>query len=119
MKFTGMKLVCRLLIASLMLFQFPGAHAGIVGAEQVLAVSSAEGHRAVVLGALNRAEVSGQLQAMGVDPQQARDRVAAMSNDEVRTVAGNVEALPAGAMNSGWGWALLIVIGLVVYFNWK
>ncbi len=119
MKFTGIKMICRLLIASLMLFQFPGAHAGMVGAEQVLAVSSAEGHRGVVQAALNRAEVSGQLQALGVDPQQARARVAAMSNDEVRTVAGRVEALPAGATTNGWGWALLIVIGLVVYFNWK
>lgn len=119
MKFTGFRMICRLLIVTLMLFQFPGAHAGMVGAEQVLAVSSADGHRAVVYGALNRAEVSGQLQAMGVDPQQARERVAAMSNDEVRTVAANVNALPAGAMSNGWGWALLIVIGLVVYFNWK
>jgi len=119
MKFPGIKLICRLLIASLMLFQFPGAHAGMVGAEQVLAVTSADGHRGVVLNALTRAEVSGQLQALGVDVRLARERVAAMTNDEVRTVAGNVNALPAGAMDNGWGWALLIVIGLVVYFNWK
>ncbi len=119
MKFTGIKMICRLLIASLMLFQFPGAHAGMVGADQVLAVSSAEGQRAVLLSALNRAEVSGQLQALGVDPQQARQRVAAMTDSDVRTVAGNLGALPAGATTNGWGWALLIVIGLVVYFNWK
>ncbi len=119
MKFPGIKMICRFLIASLMLFQFPGAHAGMVGADQVLAVSSAEGHRGVVLNALTRAEVSGQLQALGVDVRLARERVAAMTNEEVRTLAGNVNAMPAGALESGWGWALLIIIGLVVYFNWK
>jgi hypothetical protein len=45
---------------------------------------------------LSRDEVRDQLVAMGVDPAQAIDRVAALSDDELRRVSGRIESLPAG-----------------------
>ncbi len=119
MKFAGFKTICRVLIASLLMLQFQFVHAGMVGADQVIAASSVQVDRATVTQALGRAEVASQLQSMGVDPAQARDRVAAMTDDEVRTVAGNLETLPAGAMFDGGWWVIAAVVALVVYFSWK
>lgn len=119
MKSMGTRMVCRLLIACLMMMQLPLAQAGMLGAEQVASAATAQSDRAALVAAVQRAEVTGQLQSLGVDPQLARERVAALTNDEARQMAGKLETLPAGALANGWGWVLLIVVGLVVYFNWK
>jgi hypothetical protein len=50
-----------------------------------------------------------QFQALGLDAQVARDRVAAMTDDEVGTLAGKIHELPAGGVVG-----LLLVILLVV-----
>ena len=52
-----------------------------------------------------------ELQNLGLDAQTAKDRVDAMTNDEVSTLAGKIVAAPAG----GDGLVLLI---LVVFFIW-
>src|SRR3954467_15904130 len=75
MKFAGVKLICRVLIASLLMLQFSLSNAGMVGAEQMLPAVTVQADRAVVTGALSRAEVATQLQAMGVEPALAQDRV--------------------------------------------
>ena len=119
MQSTGIKMLCRFLIASFLLLQLPLATAGMVGAEQVLSATTVQADRTAVNGVLTRADVTSQLQAMGVDPKLAQDRVAAMTNDEVHTLAGKMNSLPAGALWDG-GWiVLVIVVGLLVYFNWK
>ena len=46
-----------------------------------------------------------------MDPQAARDRVAALTDEGVHTLAGKVNAVPAG----GEGLVLLI---LVIFFIW-
>jgi hypothetical protein len=54
-----------------------------------------------------------------VDPQTARDRVAAMTDEEVHALAGKVAALPAGA-DSGLAWVLVVVlVAAIVYYVWK
>ena len=119
MKSAGIKTICRMLIAALMLFQFPMARAGMVSTDQVVTVASAQADREALLSALSRPEVASQLVAMGVDPKQAQERVAALTNDEVRTLTGNLDSLPAGAKTNGWAWALVIILGVVIYYNWK
>jgi len=119
MKFTGFKMICRFLIVSLMMLQIPMATAGMVGVEQVLSATTVQADRTIVAGALNRSEVASQLQSMGVDAKLAQDRVAAMTDNEVHALAGNITALPAGAMWDGGWLLLLIIVGVVVYFSWK
>jgi len=85
----------------------------------VLSASTVQADRTLVAGALNRSEVASQLQLLGVDNEQALQRVAAMTDNEVHALAGNLTSLPAGAMWDG-GWILLLVIvGIAVYFAWK
>jgi len=113
------RLICRLLIASLFVLPFQGAQAGMIGTEQAAAVGSALADRAAVRNLLTRADVAAQLQSMGVDQANALERVAALTDSEVRSLAGKIDALPAGAGSNGWGLLLLIVIGVVIYNIWK
>ena len=105
-------LISRLLIISMMLLPFQTLHAGMVGTEQVSAAVSAQASRDALLNTLARAEVSSQLQAMGVDTNAAKARVGAMTDDEVRTLQGQIDALPAGA-DGNW-WIIAAVIGGVI-----
>jgi hypothetical protein len=68
------------------------ALAGIVSTDSV--VIGAERER--IAGLLERGDVQARLQALGVDPAQARARVAALSDAEAAQLAANLEELPAG-----------------------
>lgn len=68
------------------------ASAGIVTTDQIYA--STERDR--VKNFLDRADVQAQMQALGVDPQAVRARVDALTEDEIATLAGRLDQLPAG-----------------------
>lgn len=68
------------------------ASAGIVPTDQIVAAAE----RDQIRNFLDRADVRAQMQVLGVDPQAARARVDALSDDEVATLAGRLDQLPAG-----------------------
>lgn len=68
-----------------------------VAAEEGIALRSAEDARAVIDSTLARADVVAGLQARGLDVQQARDRVAAMSDAEAQQLAQRIDSAPAAA----------------------
>lgn len=68
------------------------ALAGIVSTDSV--VAGAERDR--IAGLLERGDVRARLQALGVDPAAARDRVAALSDAEAAQLATQLDELPAG-----------------------
>jgi hypothetical protein len=104
-------LISRLLIVSMMMLPFQTLHAGMVGTEQM----SAQASRDALLNTLARAEVATQLQSMGIDASAAKARVGAMTDDEVRTLQSQIDALPAGAM-SGWAWAGVVAAVILVWY---
>jgi hypothetical protein len=85
------------------------ALAGIVSTEAALA--GAQQERLAQL--MDRADVQARLQALGVDPADARARVAALSDGEAAQLAARLEELPAGGDLIG---AALIVF-LVLLFT--
>jgi hypothetical protein len=114
------RVICRFLIASLLVLPFQGAQAGMIGADRIAASSNAQSERAALRDLMTRSDVASQLQSMGVSQSSALERVAAMTDSEVHSVAGQVDSLPAGARNNnGWGLLLLIVIGVVIWQVWK
>lgn len=122
MRSTLFKSICRLLVVTMFFLSFQSAHAGMIGADQVASAHGSQVDRAALLSALGRSDVSSQLQSMGIDPGLAKERVAAMTDEEVRSLAGKVDQLPAGASISGWGWvAIVVVIAAIAYFafGWK
>lgn len=78
-----------------------------VGADQV----SADRERIEQL--LSRDEVRDQLVAQGVDPAQVEERVAALSDQEVREMNARLDQMPAGA-NAVVGALLTVFIVLLV-----
>jgi len=113
-----MRFICRVLVVALMLLPFQAVQAGMIGTDRAAPSVGAQAERAAVLSIASRADVAGQLQSLGLDPTTAKDRVAAMTDDEIRSLQGNLGSLPAGA-SSGWAWAAVIIIAVVLYYNWR
>lgn len=109
------KAVCRLLIALAIWTPYQIAQAGLIGTGQIVQASQAE--RGTVLNFMSRSDVASQLQAFGLDPATAKDRVAAMTDDEVRHLAGRINAVPAGADVATV--LLLVVVIAVIWWAWK
>lgn len=85
----------------------PVAQAGLVSTAQYSAPAA---QRAQVQTFLERADVQAQLVALGVDPQAAQDRVAALSEAELARAA-DLAAQPAGAGAAG---AIVLIFVLLL-----
>ena len=108
--------ICRFLNAALLLSSFASARAGMIGADQLSASGFAS--RTAVMDVLARPDVASQLQAQGVDPAAARDRVAAMSDSEVQALQAQLDSLPAGASSNGGWWVAAVVVAIIVWWLW-
>jgi hypothetical protein len=89
--------------------------AGMIGTDQAAGIAAVRDARAQIQTVLARAEVSNQLQTMGIDPKTVQDRVAVLTDDEARDLAGKLHSVPAGA--SG-GWAIAILVLVIMGFWW-
>lgn len=108
------KMLCRVLIVSMFALSFQPAMAGMISTEQALAASAGQANRDALTNLLNRSDVASQLQAQGVDTKDASLRVAAMTDQEVNALTGQIQSLPAGGF-SGW-WAAVIIAALVIWY---
>ncbi len=108
--------LCRILIVLMALAPYQVAQAGMIGTDQVASTAS-QADRNTVLQFLDRAEVASQLQSLGVDARNVKDRVAAMSDQEVQQIAGKIQSMPAGADTTGVV-LLLLVVAAVVWWVW-
>lgn len=99
------RVVCGVLIVCTLGAGVPlPASAGIIATDQV--ATSAERDR--VKSFFDRAEVRARMQALGVSPQAARDRVDALGDEEVAALAGRLDQLPAGGTD-------LLSVALIVF----
>ena len=64
-----------------------------------------------VLALLEREDVARGLEGWGIGPDEARARIAALSDAEVQQIAGRLDRLPAGADTAG-----AIALGLLIGF---
>ncbi len=84
----------------------PQAYAGMI------ATPSSERERLLQL--MERPEVAAQLEKMGIASDQARSRVAALTESEVASLAGKLDQLPAGGALSNQDLLLIILVVLLV-----
>ena len=111
--------ICRLLIVSLLFLPFQSM-AGMIGTDRAAGVASAQADRAQIQSAVARADVAKQLEALGVDMNTVQARVAALTDDEARALAGKLDSLPAGAKsNSGWWIAAVVIVAIVIWYAWR
>jgi len=85
------------------------ALAGIVSTES--AIGGAQRERLAVL--LERGDVQARLQELGVEPADARERVAALSDREAAQLAAHLDELPAGGDLLG----VALIVFLVLLFT--
>ena len=84
----------------------PQVQAGMIATEKAL-----PGDRERLNTLIERPEVAQQLEKMGIPAEQAKERVAAMSEAEVASIAGKLDsAIAAGAMSN----TDLIIVLLIV-----
>lgn len=70
--------------------------------------------RSRVMALMERPEVAQQLEKMGIAKDEAKARVAAMSEAEVAGLAGKLDALPAGGALSNQDFLLVLVVILLI-----
>ena len=73
-----------------------------------------QSQRAHVLQLVERPEVAKELEKYGISADQAKERVAAMSEEEVAMVAGKLDSLPAGGDLSNQDFLIIVLIILLV-----
>ncbi len=108
-------MICRFLAIALMMLPFQTGQASMIGADQVNPAATVQVDRNVVLNFLNRSQTVNEFQTLGLDAKAASDRVAAMTDDEVSTLAGKIRAVPAGA-DGGTGLVLLVVVVFLIWY---
>ncbi len=68
-----------------------------------------DGPKAHLVSALDRAEISQALEELGVDPSEAKRRVAGLTDAEAQLALDRLDTLPAGGSTAG------AIIGAVVF----
>jgi hypothetical protein len=108
---TFKRLTASILVASTVMLGMPVvAHAGIVSSEQSFAAQTQSDARGKVNAVLARADVRASLAERGLSAELAQDRVQAMTDDEVATLAGRIDQAPAGGDILGVLFTVFIVL---------
>ena len=74
----------------------PAANAAIVSTSDLVATEQSKIGREYLLNSLEREEVRTALTSQGVDLEMAKQRVASMTDEEVRALNQKMEEMPAG-----------------------
>ncbi len=87
------------------------ASAAMIGSEALIQASRRDATEARVLETLSRPALVQQMEKLGVDPVAARERVAALTDDDLAALDQRLDSLPAGGDIVG---ALLFVFVLLL-----
>jgi len=113
-----MKSISFFLIFSFMLLDFTvqKAKAEMIDTGSIVTMAKQENTRARVISFLERQDVQQAMELQGVAAEEARQRVAALSDAELMQIAQAMDQLPAGGDGLGAiiGAALLIFIVLLI-----
>ena len=78
------------------------------------AVADGAGARGRLVQYLDREDVRAALTAQGLDPEEARARVASLTDAEVRQLFGQLDELPAGGDGLGVAIGVLLIVAIVL-----
>ncbi len=106
--------LCRTVLAGIVLIlPFVTAQAGIVSTPDVAAQSDIMAQRAKVKEFMARSNVADELVKLGVAPDLAKKRADALTDQEVITIAGKIDQLPAGG-RLGHNETILLLVLIIV-----
>lgn len=101
-------------VAAAFALPFQSAQADVISTDQVASDSKAQADREKVKAFLSRADAERNLIAMGVAPDTAKQRVDALSDAEVASLAGKIDTLPAGGALSNTELILIVLIVILI-----
>lgn len=114
-----------LLSVSFLAVHAPVAQARIIGTQSLIEAQQREQRIERVNALLAREDVRAQLIEMGVDPRAAQERVAALTDGELRMLERHMQALPAGGADAlviaGVVFLVLLIlelVGVTNFFTW-
>lgn len=107
-----MRLTSRILIASTLAIGLPlqSAQAGVVGTDRVAAAADSQADRERIRVFLEREDVRKEMQQQGLDAATAKARVDALTDDEVKRVAGRLDQMPAGGDIIGVLFTIFVIL---------
>ncbi|WP_111414166.1 PA2779 family protein [Billgrantia lactosivorans] len=109
-RFLSPLLILALVLGSVSVSAAPLPASELVSTQAAISAERADADRERINEILSRAEVQDQLVAQGVDLAEVEARVAALSDEEAREMAEQLDQLPAGASVVG----ALVLIFLVL-----
>lgn len=86
--------------------------ASIVGTQELAHQITIEEQRAEIDQLMARDDIARELQGMGVDAEDAKNRVASLTDAEIQALHGKLDALPAGS--GALGAVLLVLLILIL-----
>ena len=98
-----------LLLTAALVLPAHSAQAELVSTDHVVPNAAIQGDREKIRAFLSRAEAQRGLKALGVDAGSARQRVDALTDSEVVSLAGKIDSLPAGG-NLGTSDIIIILL---------
>jgi hypothetical protein len=107
--------ICRALALPMAVVMFlhvgplPVAHAAMVSTEEVIREDAATENRERVMTFLAREDVRREMEALGIDPQEATARTKALSDEEITRVANKLDEMAVGQS------AVAAIIGAAVF----
>lgn len=108
------QLLARFLAIAVLFTSIAGpVNAALISTEQAagtVASADASAERSRIQGWLARADVVSQMQSLGVSSAEAQQRVAALTDEEARELAGRMDELPAGSGVIGVLFTVFIVL---------
>src|SRR4051812_18044865 len=81
------RILCSFLVIAMAMLPFQSGQASMIGSDGVISSPASQAARNRVTNFLNRAKTATQMQALGVDPVSAKQRVASMTDEEVASLA--------------------------------
>jgi hypothetical protein len=115
-----MKLLVRLMLClmiSFSLVELPvmqaQAHAGLISTQTAMDQMGRTQGQQSVANFLDRSDIQEQLVKLGVDPQEATQRLASLSDHEVEKLATDIEQATAGGDITGILVVVLLVLGVI------
>jgi hypothetical protein len=109
--------MCRFLIMLAVWAPYQMANAGMIATDQSVHLKMLGG-RAALNAFVARAEVASELQALGIDAAKVKERIAAMTDAEANTLAGDIASAPAGGVYTE-GLVFIIVLAIVIWAIYK
>lgn len=106
--------MCVVVLGAALCLQTSAVMAGIVTTDELATQNQTEAEKSKIQTFIDRADVKVRLQALGVDEPMAKDRVAAMTDQEVHAMAQKIDSMPAGGYLGNRDMVLILLIVLLI-----